>query len=94
MNMCLLEVAMCEKCRSSHFQSGGSKKFEDWGGVKNFKTATGGDLGGGVQYPNTCHAILIFKSRLLSFIHPVQSKDYNVFDPTGLKFLILDFLVI
>ena len=33
MNMCLLEVAMCEKCKSSHFQSEvGSKKFEDWGG--------------------------------------------------------------
>ena len=34
MNMCLLEVAMCEKCRSSHFQSeeeiGGN---EDWEGV-------------------------------------------------------------
>ena len=28
MNMCLLEVAMCEKCRSSHFQSeGGVKKL-------------------------------------------------------------------
>ena len=27
--MCLLEVAMCEKCRSSHFQSeeGGGKNF-------------------------------------------------------------------
>ena len=32
MNMCLLEVAMCEKCRSSNFQSeeGESKKFEHW----------------------------------------------------------------
>ena len=39
MNMCLLEVAMCAKCRSSHFQSeGGSKKFEDLGGLKNFWT--------------------------------------------------------
>ena len=40
-NMCLLEVAMCEKCRSSHFQweEGGNKKFEDWGrGLKNFRT--------------------------------------------------------
>ena len=28
-NMCFLEVAMFEKCRSSHFQSEGeSKKFE------------------------------------------------------------------
>ena len=32
MNMCLLKVAMLEKCKSSHFQSkGGSKKFEYWG---------------------------------------------------------------
>ena len=39
--MCLLEVAMCEKCRSSHFQweeravkslrTGGVKKVQDWG---------------------------------------------------------------
>ena len=30
--MCLLEVAMCEKRRSSHFLSErGSKQFEDWG---------------------------------------------------------------
>ena len=32
MNMCLLEVAMCEKCSSSHLQlEGGSKMFEDRG---------------------------------------------------------------
>ena len=38
MNMCLLQVAMCEKYRSSHFQSDGeSKKFEDWGGGKIFQ---------------------------------------------------------
>ena len=30
MNMCVLEIAMCEKCRSSHFQSEG--------GVKIFRT--------------------------------------------------------
>ena len=38
MEMCLLEVAMCEKCRSSHFQSEGegSKKFEAWDWVKKF----------------------------------------------------------
>ena len=34
MNMCLLEVAMCEKCRSSHFQSDG--------GVKSLRTGGGG----------------------------------------------------
>ena len=32
-------------------------------------------------------SIAIFKSRLLSFIHPIQSDVYNIFDPTGLKFL-------
>ena len=49
MNICLLEVAMCEKCRSSHFQSDrGSKKFEDWGG--------GTFAGGRGQYLVTGHA--------------------------------------
>ena len=50
MNMCLLEVAMCEKCRSSHFQSeGGVKSLSTWGSVKYFRTRGGGgvtDLGG------------------------------------------------
>ena len=33
--MCSFEVAICEKCRSNHFQSEGgeSKKFEDWKGA-------------------------------------------------------------
>ena len=31
--------------------------------------------------------IAIFKSRLLSFIRPIQSDVYNIFDPIGLKFL-------
>ena len=38
-NMCLLEVASDEKCRSSHFAVGGwPSKFEDWGygGVKKW----------------------------------------------------------
>ena len=52
MNMCLLEVAMCEKCRSSHFQSEGegSKKFQDWG-VKKILELGGTFAGGGGQYP-------------------------------------------
>ena len=29
----------------------------------------------------------VFKSRLLSFIRPVQSNIYNIFDPQGLKLL-------
>ena len=71
MSMCLLEVAMCGKCRSSHFQSEGgeSKKFEDRGGLKNFRTGGVTDLGGGyfcwegVQYPITCHAAVLRETR-------------------------------
>ena len=45
---------MFEKCRSDRFQSGdgggggggGSKKFENWGRLKNFRTAGLTDLGG------------------------------------------------
>ena len=67
--MCLLEVAMCEKCRSSHFQSEGrvkSLRIGEKGGVKNFRT--GGmvtDLGGllllgrGVSTP--LHAMYVVK---------------------------------
>ena len=32
-------------------------------------------------------SIAIFKSRLLSFICPIQSDVYNIFDPIGLKLL-------
>ena len=32
-------------------------------------------------------SILLFKSRLLSFIRPNQSNIYNIFDPIGLKLL-------
>ena len=32
-------------------------------------------------------SIVIFKSRLLSLIHPSQSNVYNIFDPIGLKLL-------
>ena len=32
-------------------------------------------------------SILIFKSRLLSFIRPLESKVYNIFDLIGLKFV-------
>ena len=56
MNMCLLEVAMCEKYRSSHFQSeGGVKSLRTWGGgvCKNFRTGgvTFAGWGGGVSTP-------------------------------------------
>ena len=32
-------------------------------------------------------SISIFKNRLLSFIRPIQSDIFNIFDPIGLKFL-------
>ena len=32
-------------------------------------------------------SVSIFKNRLLSFIRPIQSNVYNIFDPVGLKFL-------
>ena len=53
MNMCLLEAAMCEKCRSSNFQleEGESKKFEycrkEGGGLKTFRTGGGLPIWGG-----------------------------------------------
>ena len=44
----LLEEAMREKSKISHFQSeGGSKKFEDWGGIKKFEDWGVTDLGRG-----------------------------------------------
>ena len=59
MNMCLLEVSMCEKCKSRYFQSeGGSKRFEEWGGLKKFRTGGEGyrfglgiTFAGGVSTP-------------------------------------------
>ena len=36
---------------------------------------------------SSSQSISIFKSRLLSFIHPIQTDAYNIFDPVGLKFL-------
>ena len=44
MNMCMLEVAMREKCRSSHFQSKGVLLL--------------GEGEGGGQYPITCHCLI------------------------------------
>ena len=53
MNMCLLEVAMCEKCRSSHFQSAR--------GVKSLRTGGRLSIGEvfcwGGEYPITCHEL-------------------------------------
>ena len=64
MNMCLLKVAMCEKCRSSHFQSESeSKTFEDWEGRGRLKKlGLGGvtDLGRGLTPITPLHAMSIF----------------------------------
>ena len=67
-NMCLLEVAMCEKCRSSHFQSeGGVKSFRTGEGLKNFRTR-GITFAGGGQYRITCHGTPSYfkKTKLIS----------------------------
>ena len=56
MNMCLLEVAMCEKCRSSHFQSeAGVKSLRTEGEGGNKILGLEGLLLLGGQYPITCH---------------------------------------
>ena len=56
MDMCLLEVAMCQKCRSRHFQSEGELKSlrTEVGGVKK-KLRLGAGEGRGVSTP--LHAI-------------------------------------
>ena len=72
MSMCLLEVAMCEKCRSRDFQLEEGRRIKilstaGRGGLKNFRT--GGRLpiwrGGGVfllgdQYLITCNITFIY----------------------------------
>ena len=53
MDMCLLEVAMCQKCRSRHFQSEGELKSlrTEVGGVKK-KLRLGAGGGGGGSVPH------------------------------------------
>ena len=46
--MFFLEVAMCEKCRSSHFQLEGGVK--SWGGVKKFRDWGSYQFGGGCYF--------------------------------------------
>ena len=54
--MCLLEVAMCEKYRRSHFQSeGGPKSLKTVGDQKSLRQGGFLLLGEGGQYPITCH---------------------------------------
>ena len=56
MNMCSLEVAMCEKCRSSHFQSeGGVKSLRTVGEEVKKNLGLEGLLLLGGKYPITCH---------------------------------------
>ena len=54
--MCLLEVGMCGKCRSNHFQlEGGVRSLKTGRGFKNFQTG-GSTFAGGVS--NSLHAML------------------------------------
>ena len=77
MNMCLLEVAMCEKCRSSHFQlEGVSKKFKYWGGWKIL--GLGVLLLLGCQYLITCHVTFIY---LLTLFIVQNLKKILTVDP-------------
>ena len=58
MNMCLLEVAMCEKFRDSHFQSeGGVKSLRTGGGEGKKILGLEGILLLGGQYPITYHGL-------------------------------------
>ena len=76
MNMCLLEVAICEKCRSSHFQSEGEKGLMT-GGLKNFRS--GGDnqffLGGGCK-GNFAGWISTPLHAVISYSHPTVDIKY------------------
>ena len=86
MNMCLLEVSLCEKCRSSYFQSEGeSKKFEYWGGgLKNFRTVWGLPIwfgvtfaGGGVSTPLHAMRKVGNKSQVLILPVPIPDEERN-----------------
>ena len=70
MNMCLLEVAMCEKCRSSDFQLDEGRRVKilstaEGGGLKNFRTGSRLPIWRGVlllgdQYLITCNVTFIY----------------------------------
>ena len=77
--MYLLEVAMCEKCRSSHFQSEGGvkslrtwgvKKFQDWGVID----LQGVTFAGRGQYPITSHVSNCTKNSLTGILLGHQCK--------------------
>ena len=79
MNMCLLEVAMCEKCRSSHFQpEGGLKDFRTGGGVTDLRGLL---FAGGISTPlhamktmcEICSNLTVKKSERLNNIVLVSS---------------------
>ena len=74
-NMCLLKVAMCEKCRSSDFQSAKARRVKSLstagaGGLKNFRIAGGLSIWGvvlllGHLYFITCNVTFIYLMTLL-----------------------------
>ena len=75
MNISLLEVAMCEKCRSSHVQSevgggGGGKCWGGGGGVKNFWVwRVGLPIWG-----YFCWGVSISLHAMFLFIHVIMNK--------------------
>ena len=68
--MYLLEVAMCEKCRSSHFKSeGGVKSLTTGGGggVKNCRAGGVTDLGGYFSWGVSTSLHVMFYIALMTF---------------------------
>ena len=90
MDVCLLEVAMCEKCRSSHFQSEWAvQDFRAGGrGLKNFRIGgglpiwEGGTFARGGQYPITCHGF--FKEVIIELCNRMHAAG-KIFVKTYLK---------
>ena len=82
MNMCLLEVAMCEKCRSSHFQlERGVKKFENsygGGGGKKILELGVTFAGGSVVHYMPC--FISKKEWLLQFVSLLNAGNKLIAD--------------
>ena len=74
-NMCLLEVVMFEKCRSSHFQSEGGVKSLRNGGLRNFRTG-GVTFAGGSFFCVAKELHFVWTSfNMINFEDPCIFKD-------------------
>ena len=77
--MCLLEVAICEKCRSSHFQSEGEKGLMT-GGLKDFRSGGHNQFffweGGERSKGNFAGQISTPLHDMISYSHPTVDIKY------------------